>query len=160
MFCSQCGTQNADDSLRCTSCGAALRHSVQSSVRAIGESSAVRGLAVLIVSFFTMPLHTLKIMSRMLREVGERGAFDTESSSVPQLTWIQTAGTVLVVIAMFGAGLACLVTGAAAGGGSFVLMLLATPFAMIAVNWVGMAAIETWGLSVDIANNVKKLASR
>jgi hypothetical protein len=160
MFCSQCGTQNADDSLRCTSCGAALRQAAQSPIRAIGESSALRGLIVLIVSFFTMPLRTLKIMSRMLREVGERGAFDTESSSVPHLTWIQTAGTVLVVIAMFGVGLGCLVTGAAAGGGSFALMLLAAPFAMIGVNWVGMAAIETLGLSVDIANNIKKLAAR
>jgi hypothetical protein len=160
MFCSQCGTQNSDDSTRCSSCGATLRQAAKNPLGAIGESSAFRGLLVLIVSFFTMPLRTLKIMSSMLRSVGERGAFDTESSSVPHLTWIQSAGTVLVVVAMFGAGLTCLVAGIAGGGASFVLMLFAAPFAMIAVNWVGMAAIETLGLSVDIANNIKKLASR
>jgi hypothetical protein len=160
MFCPQCGTQNADDSLRCTNCGAALRSAAAANLQAIGESSAFQGLVVLFVSFFTMPLRTLKIMARMLREVGERGALDTESSSVPHLTWIQTAGTVLVVVAMFGAGLSCLVAGIAGGGAAFVPMLLAAPLAMIAVNWVGMAAIETLGLSVDVANNIKKLASR
>lgn len=165
MFCSECGTQNSNDSLRCTNCGAALRSAAAPNpLQAIGESSAFKGLLVLAVSFFTMPIRTVKIMGRMLREVGERGAFDTESSSVPHLTWIQTAGVVLVVLGMVGAGLGCILSGlvamAAGSAGTFVLMLLAAPFAMVGVNWAGMWVIETLGLAVDIANNIKKLASR
>ena len=165
MFCSQCGTANTDDSQRCTNCGSALRAAAAANpLQALGQSSAFNGLVVLVVSFFTMPLRTIKIMSRMLREVGDRGAFDTESSGVPHLTWIQTAGVVLVVFGMVGSALACLVTGlaaiAAGSAGTFVLMLLAAPLAMVAANWAGMWVIETLSLAVDIANNIKKIANR
>ena len=165
MFCSQCGTANTDDSQRCTNCGSALRAAAAANpLQALGQSSAFNGLVVLVVSFFTMPLRTMKIMVRMLRDVGERGAFDTESSSVPHLTWIQTAGVVLVVIGMIGAALACIVAGlgaiAAGSAGTFVLMLLAAPFAMVGINWGGMWVIETLSLSVDIANNIRKIANR
>ena len=170
MFCSECGSQNPADSLRCTNCGAALRTAPGANpLRSIGESSAVKGLIILAVSFFTMPLRTVKIMMKLLREVGAQGAFDTEASDVPHLTWSVTAGVVLVVIVMFGVGLVGLYTAfsgleqirydAARAIGSLLIGLIGTPLAMVAVNWALMLLIETLTLTISIANNVKKLAS-
>jgi hypothetical protein len=170
MFCSQCGAQNTDDSLRCTSCGVQLRGIPGAAVlKEIGQSGALKGLVVLVVSFFTMPLRTIRRMVDMLRDVGARGAFDTEGSDVPHTSWLLTAGVVLIVVAMF-VGLAYFLYEAVdslkylrrdvgRALGNFVLNLVLGLAAMVGVNWSGMLVLEQIGLAVGIANNVKKIAS-
>ena len=171
MFCSECGAQNTADSLRCTSCGAALKGAAGPNVlSSLGKSSALKGVFVLIVSFFTMPARTVRIAGRMLRDVGARGAFDTESSDVPHLTWLQTSGVVLTVLAMIGSALFALGMAvsalsdigddAASALGSFVLYLVGGALGVVAVNWVMMWGIEILGLAINNSNNLKKIASR
>ncbi len=170
MFCSQCGAQNSDDSLRCTSCGAQLRGIPGAAVlKEIGQSGALKGVVVLVVSFFTMPIRTVRIMTGMLREVGSRGAFDTETSDVPHTSWLLTAGVVLVVVAMFVAlgvflyqaidELPRIRRDASRALGGFVVNLALGIAAFIGTNWVGMLVLEQISLVVGIANNVKKIAN-
>jgi len=132
-------------------------------------AGAFKGLLVLAVSYFTMPVRTVKLMMKMLREVGTQGAIDTESSDVPHLSWAVTAGVVFVVAAMGVAGVFGVVyvfsgfrqsydvMGAL---GTILVRLIGSMLGIVAVNWVLMVLVEGLSLTISMANNIKKMADR
>jgi len=170
MFCPKCGTRVPDGSSHCSNCGAALAgSSLKAGAVQIAQSSAVKGFFVLWGMWFTMPLKTLKLCARQLREFGQAGSLET-SSDLPHLSWVRVAGGTIasigiVIFIAIGVikGLMSLgdfrySAGRAFGG------LIGYPiggfFAAIVWDWFVMTwFVEMLGLWVGMANDIKKLAS-
>lgn len=164
MFCMNCGKELADGSRNCQFCGAQLRESVTP------EDGAVKGLLVLLASFFAMPLKTFRITIAGLREIGGKGRLDLGETSMPHLTWLQVAGYLVVTIIV---GL-ILLTGILRGlydlryishsFGDAVKGFLGNVFfgAFFAVlaDWFMMVWLELLTIGIGIANDIKKLVQK
>jgi len=163
MFCSSCGTQLPEGSVRCTNCGATLNEfNISAAISSAANSGAIKGFFILLASFFVMPLKTLRLTVQQLRAIGSRGALDVESTDVPHLSWLKTAGNliasivvVICVVSGIGKGLATLWDGSAIGGliGYPIAGLL---FAIVA-DWLIMFWLELMQLWVNIANDIKHM---
>lgn len=165
MFCSGCGAKVALGSAKCPQCGEVL-----GSGGAVSTGSAFKGFIILLLSWFTMPLRTLKITLVQLRELGGKGSLDVEDTETPHLTWMGIAGhffsSIVIVLILIGG----VVTGilslkawdyskqTAIGG------LIASPiigvFAAIAADWLIMIWLEILLLMVYIAKDIKKMANK
>ncbi len=64
----------------------------------VQEGAIIKGFLILMGSFFTMPIKTLKITAQELREVGSKGKIDTGSTNIPHLTWLEIAGHLVISI--------------------------------------------------------------
>lgn len=177
MFCSSCGTQVPDDSIRCTNCGASMRGAGgAASSGAQSGGGAVKGFFILIGSYFTMPLRTLKLTAAQLREIGQKGSFDV-TADLPHLNWLRIAGGVVACTAIFGVILFCLVKAISAlGGQSYgdygggdgvgekllhaVGWLIGGGLGAVLADWFVMQLVEFISLWVGISNNIKKMADR
>jgi hypothetical protein len=178
MFCSSCGTQVPDDSIRCTNCGAAMRGAGGAGASgAQTGGGALKGFFILIGSYFTMPLRTLKLTASQLREIGQKGSFDV-SADLPHLNWLRIAGGVVACTAIFAVILYCLVKAIGAlsgqsydefggGGGGVgdklfhcVMWLIGGGLFAVFADWFVMQLVEFISLWVGIANNIKKMADR
>jgi zinc-ribbon domain len=168
MFCSSCGTQVPDDSIRCTNCGAAMRGG--SAVAGSLSGGAVRGFIILVASWFLMPLKTLKIVRDQLREIGSKGMLDV-STELPHLNWVRVAGGVIACLAIFVALLVGLFKGISAYNANsydtgnaimqFLLWLLILgPLCAVVFNWAIMYMVELITIWVSINNNIKRMADR
>jgi hypothetical protein len=168
MFCSNCGTQVPDDSVRCTNCGAAMR----GGATAVSHSGggAVKGFFILVGSYFTMPIKTVVMTRNQLREIGSRGMFDV-SMELPHLNWLRVAGGVIACVAIFGALLYGIVKAILQlqamdydAGGALMrfagYLIIAGPLLAVFANWFIMYMVELISLWVAIANNIKKMADR
>lgn len=168
MFCSNCGTQLPEGSVRCTNCGATLNEfNISAAISSAAKSGAIKGFFILLVSFFVMPLKTLRLTVQQLRAIGSRGALDVESTDVPHLTWLKTAGNLIASIV----GVICVVSGIGMGlaslgdfrysAGSAIGGLIGYPIAgvllAIVADWLIMFWLELMQLWVNIANDIKQM---
>lgn len=165
MFCSGCGAKVALGSARCPQCGEVLGFG-----GSVITGNAFKGFIILLVSWFTMPLRTLKITLVQLRELGGKGSLDVEDTETPHLTWLVIAGNFLssLVIALI------LILGVLIGINSlkaweyskqdairgFIVSPIIGVFAAIAVDWLIMIWREILLLMVYIAKDIKKIANR
>jgi len=169
MFCSTCGTQVPDDAIRCTNCGAAMRSTPGSAFASVASSGAVKGFFILIGSWFTMPLKTMKLTAAQLREIGSKGAFDI-STELPHLNWVRIAGGVLACFAVFVVVIYCLIQAIRSLGQmdfsvqdallDFVKYLILGGLGAVVADWAVMYLVELISLWVGMANNIKKMADR
>ena len=169
MFCSNCGTQVSDDAIRCTNCGASLRTGPGAALAAVASSGAVKGFLILIGSWFTMPLKTMKQTAAQLREIGSKGAFDV-SSELPHLNWMRVAGGVLACAAVFGVIIYCLIQAFRSLGEmsysvqdgltDFIKYLIMGGLGAVVADWVTMYLVELIALWLSMASSLKKMADR
>ncbi|HZF17062.1 MAG TPA: zinc ribbon domain-containing protein [Steroidobacteraceae bacterium] len=168
MFCSSCGTQVPDDSIRCTNCGAAMRGG--SAAAGSQSGGAVKGFFILVASYFLMPLKTLKIVRDQLREIGSKGMLDV-STELPHLNWVRVAGGVIACLAIIVALLGGLFKGISAyqensydTGNAImqflVYLVIVGPLCAVAFNWFIMYMVELITIWVSINNNIKRMADR
>lgn len=164
MFCTKCGEQIPKGSIKCSQCGEyILTESTQAE-----SGGAIKGFFILIVSFFTMPIKTLKITLAQLREIGSKGKLDVESTEIPHLTWLGVAGHFLASIAI----ILIITASILMGLGSLldlkdsffkaILGLIFKPiggvFLAIIADWIIMFSLELILLWVGIANDIRKMA--
>jgi hypothetical protein len=171
MFCSSCGTQVPDDSIRCTNCGASMRGAGAGAAAGTHSGGgAVKGFFILVASYFMMPLRTLKIVRDQLREIGSKGVLDV-STELPHLNWLRVAGGVVACLAIFAALLYGLIKAISAldsfsydAGNSivwfFVWLVIIGPLAAVVFNWFIMYMVELISIWVSINNNIRKMADR
>ena len=168
MFCSSCGTQVPDDSVRCTNCGAVMRGGAAAAGSSAG--GAIKGFFILVASFFTMPIRTLVLTRSQLREIGSKGMFEI-GGELPHLNWLRVAGGVIACIAIFGALLFGIFAGISAldefsyDKGSALMkfvgyIVIVGPLFAVFANWFVMYLVELISLWVSIANNIRKMADR
>lgn len=165
MFCENCGAKLSENSIKCDKCGHLVIEELLTS-----SSGGLKGFFVLVVSFFTMPIKTLKITVQELRDIGCKGSLDIETTDVPHLTWLMAAShilasTVIVVIIIGGLGKALMslqaiqysVQGALTECFAYLVggLLGAT-----AADWGVMLTFEVLGLAVTVANGIKKISDR
>ena len=164
MFCVNCGKEVADQSLNCKFCGTRLQEPTPY------ESGAVKGFFILLASFFTMPLKTMGLAVRELRELGSKGSLNLQGTAIPHLTWLQIAShlfaTIVAIVALLaglGAGIFQLKDigynfGSAIGGffGSIIGGMLMAIF----LDWLVMVFFEGLTLMIGIANDIKKIAQK
>jgi hypothetical protein len=137
---------------------------------AAAQSGAVKGFFVLVVSFFTMPLKTLRLTIQQLREVGGAGTLGLGNTTLPHLSWLRVAGNLVASIAIVGILAYGLYEAVSALGqmkhsvkdalmGS-VWALVAAFFKAIAADWVIGFVLELLGTLVVISNDVRAIAAR
>ena len=104
MFCPECGGNNDPGATFCESCGKPLP-AVKPAQEATHPQSyltfgdAVIGFFKVIGSFFTLPLQSIMEVDKELRRIGSRkGAFSTEATPTPFLTWVLVAMRMLVPV--------------------------------------------------------------
>jgi hypothetical protein len=164
MFCPSCGTKLPDAASTCSNCGEVLRRAVAS------DGSLAKGFVVLITSFFTMPLRTLKLAGKQLRDIGDKGKLDIGATEIPHLTWgIATgqvfASVIAILSVVFGVivGLLSLTklnrSPMEALGGLIFFPILGI-LGAIFLDWITMYSIEVLSLWVSIANHMKKMADK
>ena len=103
MFCTNCGAQMPGNAIKCPQCGtsmgaAAATAAASAALSAAANSGAVKGFFVLVVSFFTMPLKTLRLTVHQLREVGAAGTLGLGTTTLPHLTWLRVAGNFILSV--------------------------------------------------------------
>lgn len=163
MFCPNCGKQIPVGSAKCPQCGGLL-----SGIKT--EGGAFKGFIILLMSFFTMPLKTLKITLHQLRELGGKGSLEVEDTEIPHLTWLGIAGhfvasfvIILLVIGGVVVGLFSLKAldySVKTAIGGLVMSPIIGVFLAIAANWLLMVWLELLLLMVNIANNINKIADK
>lgn len=137
---------------------------------AAAQSGAVKGFLVLVVSFFTMPLKTLRLTVQQLREVGAAGTLGLGTTTLPHMSWLRVAGNFVVSIAIVGILAYGLYEAVSALGqikysvkealmGS-VWALVSAVFKAIAADWVIGFVLEFLGILVVISNDVRSIATR
>jgi len=141
MFCSGCGVQVADRTPRCTECGMQLLDSGAAAVRAVVESSSVKGFFILVVSFFTMPIKTFRLTGQLLREVG-----------------ITMVGIVVVSVFSSLPLNGELSYSPTAAIGNMIVRPIGGILVAIAVDWAIMILLELLTLQISVANDIKRLA--
>jgi predicted nucleic acid-binding Zn ribbon protein len=164
MFCPQCGKQIPGGSTECPQCGEVLKEITKS------EGGAIMGFFLLLASFFTMPIKTLKITVIQLREIGSKGKLDTEATEIPHLTWLGIAGHLLasitviliVIIGVFRgfASLEYLRYSVSDALGGLLVNIIGGVFLAIIADWLIMIVLELLLLWVGIANGIKKMAHK
>jgi hypothetical protein len=164
MFCSNCGNPVSEGSVKCANCNAALGVTIKP------QGSAGKGFLVLLISFFTMPLKTLKMTIQQLKELGEKGRLDIKETDIPHLTWLGIAGNFvasLVIVLIVTAGV---IKGLLSLGDldhaveKALFWLIINPiggvlFAILA-NWIIMLWLEILLLLVYISKDIKKIANK
>ena len=181
MFCENCGKQMADNSTFCPSCGNQVGQPTTAQARIRppatqssafnneSQSSIARGFFILLVSWFTMPLKTLRLTAQLLREVGRKGALDI-SSDLPHLTWMRVAGStvasagifVILIGGVLGAfaSLGQMRDSATSALGGFIGIPILAILLAVAWDWFIMWLVEFNGLWTGIANDIKTVADR
>lgn len=165
MFCSNCGENIPDGSLKCPKCGHPT--GIGGTIQQEFEGGAIKGFFLMILYFFTMPLKTLRLTKTSLQAVGAKGALDVGHTSVPHLTWLVVASNLvasLVIIGfiLWGVGKGIMSLGdfkysaKDALSGLIGYPLAGLLFAAIA-DWVIMIGIELLSLMVNISNDVRKI---
>lgn len=175
MFCTNCGAQMPGNALRCPQCGtsmgtAAATAAATAAISAAAQSGAIKGFFVLIVSFFTMPLKTLRLTVHQLREVGAAGTLGLGATTLPHLSWLRVAGNFVVSVVIVGVLLFGLYQGVMSLGqlkysatsaiGGLVGYPLLALLGAVAVDWVIGFGLELLGIMVVISNDVRTIANR
>jgi hypothetical protein len=171
MFCTNCGGQMPANSIKCPQCGTSMgTAAATAALSAAAKSGAVKGLFVLVVSFFTMPLKTLRLTVHQLREVGAAGTLGLGTTRLPHLTWLRVAGNfilsvIIVVILLIGLyqgvmSLKQLKYSATAAIGGFVWKPIAALFVAVLADWIIGFVLELLGILEEIANDVRAIAAR
>lgn len=166
MFCSNCGENIPDGSLKCPKCGHPT--GIGGTIQQEFEGGAIKGFFLMVLYFFTMPLNTLRLTKTSLRDVGAKGALDVGHTSVPHLTWLVVASNlvasiVIIVILLWGVGKGLMSLGDFKYSAKDALLgLVGYPLggligAAIA-DWAIMIGIELLSLMVNISNDVRKIA--
>jgi hypothetical protein len=137
---------------------------------AAAQSGAVKGFFVLVVSFFTMPLKTLRLTLHQLREVGKAGTLGLGTTTLPHMSWLRVAGNFVVSVAIVGILVYGLYEAIAALGQlkysvkdaltSSIWALVSAIFKAIAADWVIGFVLELLGVAVAISNDVRSIATR
>mgnify|MGYP001559294102 CR=1 FL=1 len=165
MFCPNCGAKVFEGSTKCSQCGEVFA--------AIGTKTgegAFKGFLILLVSYFTMPLKTLKITLQQLRSLGMKGSLEVKNTEIPHLTWIGIAGhfvasfvIILIILGSVIAGLKSLEKLKYSAVDAFV-GLIGYPIGGILVaifaDWFIMVGLEILLLWVSITNDIKKIADK
>jgi hypothetical protein len=169
MYCPKCGARNVDDGARCTNCGAHLSGAaLHAGAVQMAQSGVVKGFFTLWLAWFTMPVKTIRVTARQLREFGDSGALEI-GNEIPHLTWVRAAGGTLACIGIFTAlawglwkGLSGLgdirydTSGALLG---LVGWPVAGALAAIIIDWVIMTwIVELLGLWVGMSDNIRRMA--
>ena len=171
MFCTNCGAQMPSNALKCPQCGISMgTAAATAALSAAAQSSAVKGCVVLFMSFFTMPLKTLRLTVQQLREVGAAGTLGVGTTTLPHLSWLRVAGNFVVSIVIVGILATGIVLGLASLGEirhSFtdaITGLIWKPVAAwllaVAADWVIGFGLELLGIFVVISNDVRALVDR
>jgi RNA polymerase subunit RPABC4/transcription elongation factor Spt4 len=175
MFCTNCGAQMPGNAIKCPQCGtsmgtAAATAAASAALSAAAQSGAIKGFIVLVVSFFTMPLKTLRLTVHQLREVGAAGSLGLGTTTLPHLTWLRVAGNFVVSVIIVGILLVGLYQGvtslgqlkysATAAIGGLIWKPIAALFAAVAADWVFGFVLELLGILVVISNDVRAIAAR
>ncbi|MBI2862625.1 MAG: hypothetical protein HYX89_07385 [Chloroflexi bacterium] len=85
----------------------------------------LRGVWIVIVSFFVLPWRFLQDTSRMLGEIGRAGSFaDTSGEQNPFLSWFAVAGKLAISISALLWLVGVIIAGIGQGVGGFVLSLI------------------------------------
>lgn len=165
MFCSGCGAKIALGSAKCPQCGEVLGFG-----GSVSAGNAFKGFILLLVSWFTMPLRTLKITLVQLRELGGKGSLDVKDTETPHLRWLGIAYNFLSSLVI----VCILIIGALKGIDSlkaweyskqdaikgFILSPIIGVFVAIAADWLIMIWLEILLLMVYIAKDIKKIANK
>lgn len=171
MFCTSCGAQMPVNAIKCPQCGTSMgAAAATAALSAAAQSGALKGFFVLLVSFFTMPLKTLRLTVQQLREVGESGVVGIGSSALPHFSWLRVAQNLLVSIVIAVILLTGIVSGlmslkqlqysvSGAIGGLIWKPVLALLVA-VAADWVVGLILEMIYCIVVISDDVHKIASR
>ncbi|MEW5804967.1 MAG: zinc ribbon domain-containing protein [bacterium] len=164
MFCPNCGKQIPEGSAKCPQCGEVLREITRA------DGGAIMGFFLLLASFFTMPLKTLKITAVQLREIGGKGKLKVEATEVPHLTWLGVAGHLLASIAVILIVVIGVIRGlsslkhlkysASDAIGGLLINSIGGAFIAIFADWVIMISLELLLLWVSIANDIKKIGHK
>jgi zinc-ribbon domain len=171
MFCTSCGAQMPANSIKCPQCGTSIGTAAASAVLSTSvHSGAIKGFFVLVLSFFTMPLKTLRMTVHQLREYGAAGTLGIGETRCPHLTWIGVAANclaslVIAVILAYGIfeGLSSLgqlkysVKEAIIG---LIWKPLAALFVAVLADWIVLLFAEVIGTLAGIANDVRSIATR
>jgi hypothetical protein len=175
MFCTSCGAQMPVNAIKCPQCGtsmgtAAATAAASAALSAAAQSGAVKGFVVLVISFFTMPLKTLRLTVQQLREVGAAGSLGLGTTTLPHLTWLRVAGNFVVSVVIVGILLTGLYQGVMSLGqlkysatsaiGGLIWKPLAALFVAVAADWVIGFVLELLGILVVISNDVRSIATR
>jgi len=171
MFCTNCGAQMPNTAINCPQCGASMGVAAASAaLNAVAKSGAIKGFVVLVVSFFTMPLKTLRLTVHQLREVGAAGALQLGSTTLPHLSWLRVAGNLVVSIVIVGILATGLVLGLASLGeirhsptdaiAGLIWKPVAALLVAVAADWVIGFGLELLGIFVVISNDVRTLVDR
>lgn len=165
MFCPNCGAKLQEGSAKCSQCG-----EIFSASGATSDGNAFKGFLILLVSYFTMPVKTLKITIRQLKELGAKGSLEVEETEIPHLTWLGIAGhfvaslvIVLIVVAGVVMGLLSLKALDYSAKEAFKGLIMNPIYGVliaIAANWFIMVWLELLLLVVNITNNIKKIAGK
>lgn len=171
MFCTNCGGQMPSNAIKCPQCGTSMGAAAASAaISAAAQSGAIKGFFVLVVSFFTMPLKTLRLTVHQLREVGAAGTLGLGTTRLPHLSWLRVAGnfvlsTVIVVILLVGLyqgvmSLGALKYSASSAIGGLIWKPLAALMVAVLADWVIGFFLELLGILEEIANDVRSIAVR
>jgi hypothetical protein len=149
---------------------AAATAAASAALSAAANSGAVKGFFVLVVSFFTMPLKTLRLTVHQLREVGAAGTLGLGTTRLPHLTWLRVAGNfilsvIILVILLIGLyqgvmSLKQLKYSTTAAIGGFVWKPIAALFVAVIADWIIGFVLELLGILEEIANDVRAIAAR
>jgi len=149
---------------------AAASAAATAALSAAAQSGAIKGFIVLVVSFFTMPLKTLRLTVHQLREVGAAGTLGLGTTTLPHLSWLRVAGNfvvsaVIVAILLVGLyqgvmSLGQLKYSASAAIGGLIWKPLAALLVAVVADWVMGFFLELLGIMVVISNDVRSIANR
>ncbi|RMF95271.1 MAG: zinc ribbon domain-containing protein [Candidatus Schekmanbacteria bacterium] len=166
MFCIECGKQIPDCSTVCPECGQVLKITkITPSYR-----STIKGFFGLLFSFISMPIKTLKLTVNELKELGNQGKLDVDSTNIPHLTWLGIAGRMIIsiiiigtVIFGFASGINYLTQirrsmGNAIGG--LIGSIIGGLFLAIFLDWLFSLSLEMMQIFVNISNDIKKLSNK
>lgn len=171
MFCTNCGAQMPSNALKCPQCGTSMgTAAATAALSAAAQSGAVKGFFVLVVSFFTMPLKTLRLTVHQLREVGAAGTLGLGSTTLPHLSWLRVAGNFVVSVVIVGLLAYGLYEAISALGQlkysvkdaltNSIAALVYAFLKAIAADWVLGFGLELLGTLVVISNDVRSIATK
>jgi ribosomal protein L40E len=109
MFCANCGAQNKDEAKFCVKCGQTFietkKQEGPASLQPAGippaEPLFLKGVWVVIRSFFSLPYKFITDTFSVIRKIGKEGRLLFESTDIPFLNWMFTTGRVLITLVSF-----------------------------------------------------------
>lgn len=171
MFCTNCGAQIAGGAIKCPECGTSMGAAAASAAfQAAKQSGVLKGIFVLIVSFITMPLKTLRLTVQQLRELGGAGVLGLGDTTLPHLSWLRVANNFVasvVIVTILAVGifqglwsLGDLKYSAKDAIAGLIWKPVAALLVAVVADWIIGIVMELLGILIVISNDVRAILNR